>query len=134
MISSKLKNLLMPFSERLKSFYEYDSDSLVQLKESLRHIEIIRVQITDLVNEIKESLDNLDSEFIYSIITDSYYFEKYKSDNIEWKINFIRITWSRLLDELGISIDPDRIKIKENMYTDETNRENGRYIYKKYNV
>lgn len=123
----------MPFSERLKSFYEYDSDNQMQLKESLRHIEIIRVQITDLVNEIKGSLDNLDSEFIYSIITDSYYFEKYKSDNIEWKVNFIRITWSRLLSELGISIDPDRIKIKKNMYTDEINRENGRYIYKKYN-
>lgn len=134
MISSKLKNLLMPFSERLKSFYEYDSDRQVQLKESLRHIEIIRVQITDLVNEIKGSLDNLDSEFIYSIITDSYYFEKYKIDDVEWKVNFIRITWSRLLDELGISIDPDRIKIKENMYTDEINRENGRYIYKKYNA
>lgn len=133
MISSRLKNLLMSFSERIESFYEYDSDSQVQLKESLRHIEIIRVQITDLVDEIKESLDNLDSEFIYSIITDSYYFEKYKTDNIEWKINFIRITWSRLLDELGIYIDPGKIKIKENMYTDETNREDGRYIYKRYN-
>lgn len=130
-ISSKdLKCIIERYIERIKDFYKYELND-VSMKESLRHIEIIRTQISSDIKLI--SIDNeLESQFIYSILSDSYYFEKNKSESLEWKINFLRITWKRLLDDLGIDTSKMNSEILKNTYVDSTTREDGRYIYEKY--
>jgi hypothetical protein len=130
MITKNLYSIVEPYVDRIKEFYEFDPEDKVSLKLSLRHIEIIRIQITSQIEISNLSED--ESEFIYSILSDSFYFEKYKSESTEWKVNFLRITWNRLLSEMGIEIDKDKVEILKNTYVDSNTREDGRYIYRRY--
>ena len=107
MITKNLYGIVEPYVDRIKEFYEFDPEDKVNLKLSLRHIEIIRIQITSQIEISNLSED--ESEFIYSILSDSFYFEKYKSESTEWKVNFLRITWNRLLSEIGIEISKNNI-------------------------
>lgn len=129
-MTKNLYDIVEPYIDRIKEFYEFDPEDKVSLKLSLRHIEIIRIQITNQI-EIS-SLSEDESEFIYSILSDSFYFEKYKSESTEWKVNFLRITWNRLLSEMGIEIDKNKVEILKNTYVDSNTREDGRYIYRRY--
>lgn len=130
MITKNLYSIVEPYVDRIKEFYEFDPEDKVSLKSSLRHIEIIRIQITSQIEISNLSED--ESEFIYSILSDSFYFEKYKSESTEWKVNFLRITWNRLLSEIGIEISKNKIEILKNTYVDSNTREDGRYIYRRY--
>jgi hypothetical protein len=130
MITKNLYGIVEPYVDRIKEFYEFDPEDKVSLKLSLRHIEIIRIQITSQIEISNLSED--ESEFIYSILSDSFYFEKYKSESTEWKVNFLRITWNRLLSEMGIEIDKNKVEILKNTYVDSNTREDGRYIYRRY--
>lgn len=130
MITKNLYSIVEPYVDRIKEFYEFDPEDKVSLKLSLRHIEIIRIQITSQIEISNLSED--ESEFIYSILSDSFYFEKYKSESTEWKVNFLRITWNRLLSEMGIEISKNKIEILKNTYVDSNTREDGRYIYRRY--
>lgn len=130
MITKNLYSIVEPYVDRIKEFYEFDPEDKVSLKLSLRHIEIIRIQITNQIEISNLSED--ESEFIYSILSDSFYFEKYKSESTEWKVNFLRITWNRLLSEMGIEIDKNKVEILKNTYVDSNTREDGRYIYRRY--
>lgn len=130
MITKNLYSIVEPYVDRIKEFYEFDPEDKVSLKLSLRHIEIIRIQITSQIEISNLSED--ESEFIYSILSDSFYFEKYKSESTEWKVNFLRITWNRLLSEIGIEISKNKIEILKNTYVDSNTREDGRYIYRRY--
>lgn len=130
MITKNLYSIVEPYVDRIKEFYEFDPEDKVSLKLSLRHIEIIRIQITSQIEISNLSED--ESEFIYSILSDSFYFEKYKSESTEWKVNFLRITWNRLLLEVGVEISKNKVEILKNTYVDSNTREDGRYIYRRY--
>lgn len=126
---SKLYEVVSPYIKRIKDFFNYKKTD-IELKSSLRHIEIIRCQIHDTVRRC--DLSDLESEFIYSIITDSYYFERMKNESVEWKVHFLRFTWNRLLDALDEKIDDEKAEILKNTYVDSGTRVDGRHIYRKY--
>lgn len=128
--SSSLRLILLRYIPRIRDFYKYDTENDNDISNSLRHIEIIRTQITDDIKFLE--LEELESQFIYSVLSDSYYFEKRNTESKEWKINFLRITWKRLLNDLGVDTSDLKVEILKNTYVDSNTREDGRYIYQKY--
>lgn len=129
-ITTGFKELTDFYLDRILNFYEYDTELEVNLSAALRHIEIVRVQIS---NDRKlYNISQYESDLLDSVITDSYFFEKCnEEEENKWKIHFIRLTWNRLLEYLGIKLDPKKISILKNVYVDTRHRPIGR-TYRKY--
>lgn len=132
MISNKLKSIIEIYKDRIYQFFEFDTNP-AGLKNSLRHIEIVSIQLNNDITLFKSELTEEDTEFIYSILNDCYYFEKNKIQSELWRVTMLRMTWNRLICTLWSDfIENDKIELEKNLYIDSINRPDGRHIYEIY--
>lgn len=130
-LSFNLRKFITPYLTRIMEFYDYDKENLNSLHNSLRHIEILRNQI-DSEYQINKDLTEYDKEFLASIVSDSYFFEKNTNETLEFRIHFLRLTWNRILIELGIVMDDSKLIVVKNAYSNSSQMVDGRTVYKKY--
>lgn len=132
MLSDNLRKYVDIYIKRIYEFFDF-KNSIYELRNALRHIEIVRVQMLDDLNHVKSSMSDEDLEFIYSILSDSVYFEGMKHESEEWRVGILKITWNRLIMTMEYPpLDESKTSINNDIFVDSKTRRDGRHIYEMY--